>query len=391
MKLPFFSANPVRGREAPAFSPLDVGSFDESLETRALERQEEQLASAAPAPRERGERVHLVEGGPRDAVSCDALACAPASADVKAPFDAGRAKVATNVIEPRETSSAANDEDLPPKGSIGAILIAAHRMSLEAARCVSMAQRESPAPFGETAVRLGLASAEDIRYALTQQFSMPCLQQGDPALDPEVVAAFRPRHEFAEQLRTLRSQIALRALNAAPCLRSIAIVGAERRVGRSFVTANLATVFAQLGTRTLLIDADLVNPRQHLLFKLSNRIGLSSVLAGRADLNAARPITSLPGFAVLTAGPMPPNPHDLVARPALEQFLRRCEQAFDLILLDTPAWNEGTGARMAATAAGAAVLLVQPDYTSAADAAAISREVANVGTQLIGAVLNRPQ
>jgi len=193
-----------------------------------------------------------------------------------------------------------------------------------------------------------------------------------------------------ETLRNLRSQIALRALDATPPLRSIGVMGADRRVGRSYIASNLATVFAQLGARTLLVDADLVRPRHHFLFRLGNRYGLSSILAGRAQLDAASPVPSLPGLSVLPAGPTPPNPHDLIARPALGHFLRQCEHEFDVILLDTPAWNEGSSARMVAAAAGAAVLLVQPGRTGAADAAAITQEIANVGTKLLGVVLNRP-
>jgi chain length determinant protein tyrosine kinase EpsG len=285
-----------------------------------------------------------------------------------------------------------NDTDaIAPRGSIGAILVAARRISAEDASRVVATQVETSSPFGETAIRLGVATEADIQFALSQQFSMPWLQDGDANIDAEVVAAFDPGHVLVESLRNLRGQIVLRALDATPALRSIAIMGAERSVGRSYIAANLATVFAQLGARTLLIDADLVNPRQHRLFKLGNRSGLSSILAGRADLDAVCQVPGLPGFAVLPAGPTPPNPHDLIARPLFRSFLRRCEVDFDIILIDTPAWSEGSSARMAAAAAGAAVMLVQAGRTAAGEASELSREIANLGTRLIGVVLNRPK
>jgi chain length determinant protein tyrosine kinase EpsG len=280
--------------------------------------------------------------------------------------------------------------DNPPPGTIGAILVEARRISVADARRIVASQVESREPFGEIAIQLGLATRDDVSFALARQFAMPRLQEGDDTIDAEVIAAFHPGHELVERLRNLRGQIALRALDATPPLRSLAIMGTERGVGRSFIAANLATVFAQLGARTLLVDADLKRPRQHQLFRLNNRTGLSSILAGRAKLTAVVPVPGVPGFAVLPSGPLPPNPDDLIARPTLSHFLRRCERDFDVIVLDTPAWREGTSARMVAAAAGAAVLLVQEGKTAAADASEVGQELENVSAKLLGVVLNRP-
>ena len=279
---------------------------------------------------------------------------------------------------------------LPPPGSIGVILVNAGRISVAEARQITAMQLETGEPFGETAVRMGFATAADIQLALSRQYALPCLQEGDTAVDPEVIAAFHPGNELVEHLRNLRGQIATRALDATPPLRSIAIMGVNRKVGRSFLAANLATVFAQVGARTLLIDADLASPRQHLLFRLENRAGLSSVLAKRARLNTVCLVTGLPGLAVLPSGPLPPNPHDLLARPTFGQLLRRCERDFHVILIDTPAWSDDRSARMIAAAAGAGILLVQTGLTSAADASDIAQELFSVGSKLLGVVVNHP-
>ncbi len=292
--------------------------------------------------------------------------------------------------ETRPDSAGRTGIGLPPPGSIGVILVNANRISIADARRITAAQRETGEPFGETAIRMGLATVTDIQFALSRQFALPCLQEGDNAIDPEVIAAFHPGNELVELLRNLRGQIATRALEGSPPLRCIAIVGADPRIGRSFVTANLATVFAQLGARTLLVDADLVRPRQHLLFRLENRSGLSSILAKRAGLDAVCLVAGLPGLAVLPAGPLPPNPHDLLARPMFGQLLRRCERDFHVILIDTPTWSEDRSARMIAATAGAGVLLVQSGRTGAADANEVVQELAQVGSKLLGVVLNRP-
>lgn len=280
--------------------------------------------------------------------------------------------------------------DVPPPGTIGEILVTARRISAADARRIVATQLASNAPFGETAIQLGLVTHDDVQYALSRQFAMPRLQEGDNAIDPEVIAAFHPHHQLVERLRNLRGQIALRALEATPPLRSVAIMGTEHGVGRSFIAANLATVFAQLGARTLLVDADLMQPRQHKLFRLNNRAGLSSILAGRAKLEVVCPVPGVPGFAVLPSGPIPPNPGDLISRPTLSHFLRRCESDFDVIVLDTPAWRDGNSARMIAAAARAAILLVQEGKTGAADASELGQELENVSARLLGVVLNRP-
>jgi chain length determinant protein tyrosine kinase EpsG len=278
----------------------------------------------------------------------------------------------------------------PPTGTIGAILVAAGRLGADDALRVVQEQAKVDAPFGETAVRLGLVSESDVQFALSQQFALPCLPVESEAIAAEVVAAFLPGSELVERLRILRGQIAMRAVQRTPPLRCVALISHDRGCGRSYIAANLATVFAQLGTRTLLIDANFHHPRQHELFRLSNRNGLSSVLAGRTDLTAVRPIPGLPGLAVLPAGPKPPNPDDLLARAALGQLLRRVEREFEVILVDTPAWSQGSAACTVAAAAGAAVQIVQPGRTGASEARLLAHEVGGAGGELIGVVMNRP-
>ena len=99
----------------------------------------------------------------------------------------------------------------------------------------------------------------------------------------------------------------------------LTIVGAERGEGRTYLAANLAIVFSQLGERTLLVDADLREPRQHFLFHLENQVGFSTLLAGRSREEAIVRIPDLAGLSVLPAGPTPPNP----ARAAEPAQLRR--------------------------------------------------------------------
>jgi len=206
--------------------------------------------------------------------------------------------------------------------SIGAILIDTGRLTPESAERILKLQKEQGLRFGDAAIQLGLLTETDIQRALSRQYDYPYLMPGDDRVSEEVVAAFKPFSPIVEQLRALRSQLMLRWIDAEAGHKTLAVVSAGRGEGRSFTAANLAVVFSQLGERTLLIDADLRNPRQHQLFNLENRIGLSSVLAGRAELPET--IVRIPGLidlSVLPAGATPPNPQELLSRPGCGRFI----------------------------------------------------------------------
>jgi receptor protein-tyrosine kinase len=162
------------------------------------------------------------------------------------------------------------------------------------------------------------------------------------------------------------------------------MISAQRGEGKSFIAANLAVLFAQLGQRTLLIDADLVHPRQHTLFKVDNRIGLSSALCGLVGLKVAVPIPRLGGLAVLTAGPTPPNPRELLSRPLLTNLLAQAGQDFDAVLIDTPS-GALIDAQIIAANAGASVLVSRPKAATVAETAALTAALGN----LLGAVVNQ--
>jgi receptor protein-tyrosine kinase len=161
--------------------------------------------------------------------------------------------------------------------------------------------------------------------------------------------------------------------------------------GRSFICANLAIVFAQQGERTLLIDGDLrAKPEssQISLFKLARSAGLSGILAGRAGLEAIQPVPSLPGLSVLTAGALPPNPQELLGRPAFERLLGSALEKFDVVLIDTPGGNEFADAELIASKAGAAIVVTRANHSLMPLATALVRRLQDDGVAVIGSILN---
>ena len=273
--------------------------------------------------------------------------------------------------------------------SIGTILIKAGRLTLEDAEKILQLQREQGLRFGDAAIALGLLTRSDIDFALARQFDYPYLMAGESAVNESVVAAYAPFGHHGHIFSNLRGQLMLRWFDNAPARKALAIISAERSDGRSYVTANLAASFSQLGQKTLLIDADLRNPGQHALFGLENRSGLSTVLAGRENPDAViQQVTGLPDLSVMPAGAIPPNPLELLARPPFQQLLTDMAQWYDIILLDTPATTESADAQTIAVRAGAALIVARKNKTRMWRVRGISDTVTHASASVIGTVLN---
>ena len=219
-------------------------------------------------------------------------------------------------------------------------------------------QRQRGGRFGEIAVAFGLVSEDDVFEALAQQFGYPYLRD-PPALDSELVCACDPLGDDAQGFRELRAELLAGVLDG-KVPRALAVVSPERGDGRSYVATNLAIAFAQLGGRTLLIDADLRSPRQHELFRVDDVMGLSHVLSGRLTPEYAMQPSPVPGLVLLGAGATPPNPAELLHRATFQALIEDSLAKFDHVVLDTPAASQGTEARIAAAKAGAALVVARP-------------------------------
>jgi protein-tyrosine kinase len=281
----------------------------------------------------------------------------------------------------------------PPRATrtLGAILVDSGQLTPDDAERVLHYQREHNLRFGEAALRLGLISEADIQFALSRQFAYAYLRRvpGEARqMSDELIAAYQPFSARVEQLRAIRSQLMLRWFDRADERKLLAIVGAERGEGRSHLAANLAIVFSQLGERTLLVDADMREPRQHFLFHLENKIGFSTLLAGRSREEAIVRIGDLAGLSVLPAGPTPPNPLELLNRLNFDEFMIQAKQAYDVIIVDTPAMASGEDATMIAVRTGAALAIARTGSTRVAAFSHLVLGLMDTGVTVVGTVLN---
>jgi chain length determinant protein tyrosine kinase EpsG len=270
---------------------------------------------------------------------------------------------------------------------IGSILAEDGKLGAREVERVMELQQLEGLRFGEAALRLGLITADDLRRAVARQYDLPHLLSGAGSISDELVVAREPFHARAEELRALRTQLLIRWSKAEARHRVLAIVSPGPGEGRSYLAANLAVVFSQLGERTLLIDADLRKPRQHRIFDVPDRVGLSAALSGRAERGAVVPVPGFGTLSLLPAGALPPNPQELLSRQAFASLLHELRAEFDVILFDTPPAKLYADAQSVAYRAGSALLLARKDRTRLDDANRVIRELGDT-TRIVGTVLN---
>ncbi|MDG0853994.1 polysaccharide biosynthesis tyrosine autokinase [Pelomonas puraquae] len=271
---------------------------------------------------------------------------------------------------------------------IGDLIRDARNLSAAEVEKVLSYQRQHGVRFGEAAVTLGLASPDDVLNALAQQFHYPLANAERRIASPELVTLLQPFSVQAEAIRAVRSQVTMRLTKADAPRQALAVISPDTGDGKTYFAANLAVALAQLGGRTLLVDADLRGPRQHEVFKVSNAAGLSSLLSGRTESQVIQSVEGVPGLFVLPCGPIPPNPLELIERPAFGLLVRELTAKFDHVVIDTAAGSLGSDACVVAAKCGAALVLTRKHKNKVSGLQDLVASMAGSSVQLLGAVVN---
>lgn len=288
---------------------------------------------------------------------------------------------------PTATAMDANRPQVADR-SIGAIIAETRHLSAEQVEKVLQHQREKGIRFGEAAIALGYASADDVLFALAQQFHYPYATEDRRKSNPELVALNQPFGVQSEAFRAIRSQIMMRLFNEGQSRHALAVVSPDSGDGKSFFSANLAITLAQLGGRTLLVDADMRGPRQHLVFGIDNSAGLSGILSGRSEAKVIQQVPGVPSLFVLPVGTTPPNPLELVERPAFGLLVRELLSKFDHVVVDTPAAEYGSDCAVIAARCGAALVIARQDKSSVSGLEDLVGNLAETPVTLAGVVFN---
>jgi protein-tyrosine kinase len=211
-----------------------------------------------------------------------------------------------------------------------------------------------------------------------------CLQEWESRASRHLPSESLSRQ--AEPFRMLRSQLMLRWLGSEDEHHSIAILSPDRNEGRTHIAANLALVFAEVGQFTLLIDADLRNPSLHTLFNTNNATGLSTILVdGEAKVQR---IVEFPSLTVLTAGPIPPDPEELLSRESFLQLIDLVRDKYDVVIIDTPAAGSSADAYIIAARARAGLIVARRNITRVARLDSLVGQIGVARAAMLGIVHN---
>jgi protein-tyrosine kinase len=202
-----------------------------------------------------------------------------------------------------------------------------------------------------------------------------------------LITFFSPRAAISEQYRTIRTNIQFSSVDES--IQTIMVTSSGPEEGKSTTVANLAVVFAQTGKKVLLIDADLRKPTVHYTFQVDNLSGLTNVLTKQSTMEEAVNETKVENLFVLTSGPIPPNPAELLGSKAMDELLVSSLETYDIVIFDTPPVLAVTDAQILANKCDGTILVVNSGKTEIEPAVKSKELLLSSKGKLLGVVLNQ--
>ena len=202
-----------------------------------------------------------------------------------------------------------------------------------------------------------------------------------------LITAIKPNSVVAEQFRTIRTNIQFSMIDRD--LKTIIFTSSGPWEGKSTIAANIATVFADQGKRIILVDADMRKPTLFRTFNTSNNTGLSTLIASRETTiqDVVQQLDEV-GFDLITSGPIPPNPSELLNSNRMNEIIGLLEEQYDLVLFDMPPVVSVTDAQIMATKTDGVVFVVRRGVAHTDDVKH-AKEVLDMGqANVLGVVFN---
>jgi capsular exopolysaccharide synthesis family protein len=203
----------------------------------------------------------------------------------------------------------------------------------------------------------------------------------------DMISIKNPKSHAAEAFRTLRTNIQFSSLDNE--IKAIVVTSTQPGEGKSTVISNLAVTMAQSGKKVLLIDCDLRKPSVHKKLGMSNQDGLTSLLAKEKNLEEVVQPTNINNFYVLTSGPIPPNPAELLGSKRMKSFIVELQGYFDMILLDAPPVLAVTDAQILSTLCNGVMLVAEYGQAEKHAVVRAKEAIDKVGGKILGLVINK--
>jgi len=202
----------------------------------------------------------------------------------------------------------------------------------------------------------------------------------------ELLPRFRPNHFVSESYRSLWTAL---MLSRADGLKTVVVTSPGPDDGKTATVCNLAVVVAQFGRNVLVVDADLRKPRQHEIFKVSNKKGLVSYLTNLSDFGSIVHRSKIPNLYVIPSGPPSPNPAELLSSNRMREFLNLAtSHKFDLVLFDSPPVLPVADPTLLGSMCDGVVLCLRAGVVDRSDAVSCRDRLHLAGVKILGAVLN---
>ena len=195
-----------------------------------------------------------------------------------------------------------------------------------------------------------------------------------------------PTSRVAESYRMIRTNIQFASLDKP--IKTILCTSTAPGEGKSTTIANLAIAFAQTGSKVLLIDADLRRPTIHKAFGISNPLGLTNLLMQSVSEEIALRDVRIPNLRVVTSGPIPPNPAEVLGSSRMRELLQKFANQFDYILIDSPPTLAVTDSSILSRMVDGVILVVGADEVSTDKAKKAKAQLDGVKANILGVVLN---
>ncbi|WP_394238237.1 CpsD/CapB family tyrosine-protein kinase [Niallia oryzisoli] len=195
-----------------------------------------------------------------------------------------------------------------------------------------------------------------------------------------------PKSHISEQYRTIRTNIQFASVDKE--LTTIVVTSSGPAEGKSTTVANLAVVFAQQGKQVLLIDSDLRKPTVHYTFQVSNIKGLTTVLTKQSTLEEVIQPSMQENLSLVTSGPIPPNPAELLSSKAMEELIKEASTTYDMVLFDSPPLLAVTDGQILASKCDGTLLIVSSGKTEIEQAIKAKDLLNSVNSHLLGVILN---
>ncbi|MBK7918643.1 MAG: polysaccharide biosynthesis tyrosine autokinase [Chloroflexi bacterium] len=208
------------------------------------------------------------------------------------------------------------------------------------------------------------------------------------AMPQRLITQLSPRDPISEAYRVVRTNLSFSAVDEG--LRSILITSSSPGEGKSTTAANLAVVMAQTGKTVILVDADLRRPVQHKIFEVSNNIGLTTaVLDSESAIKQHIQDTEIPYLRIMTSGPIPPNPAELLSSHRMAQMMQELQDAAEVVILDTPPVLTVADASILGALVSGCLLVVDTGKTKRNTLIGAAERLQHTGGNVFGAILNK--